>query len=79
MDNPALKLDLNRIIIGPRMAKASPTDSIIATYLDVKSVINWDISHMLLTGNDLAFVTNVIQHLSNQFHIKDLGDLHFFL
>jgi hypothetical protein len=37
------------------------------------------IDDLVITGNNPVFVTNVIRHLSTRFHVKDLGDLHFFL
>jgi hypothetical protein len=37
------------------------------------------VDDFIITGNNSTFIDNVIWHLSNQFHLKDLGDLHFFL
>jgi histone deacetylase 1/2 len=37
------------------------------------------VDDLVITGNNLIFINTVIWHLSNQFHLKDLGDLHFFL
>jgi hypothetical protein len=34
---------------------------------------------LVITGNNPTFINTVIQHLSNRFHLKDLGNLHFFL
>ena len=37
------------------------------------------VDDLVITGNNSTFINNVIQHLSNRFHLKDMGDLHFFL
>jgi len=37
------------------------------------------IDDLVITGNNPVFIADVIRHLSTQFHIKNLGDLHFFL
>jgi hypothetical protein len=36
------------------------------------------VDDLVITGNNLVFVTSVIWHLSTRFHLKDLGDLYFF-
>ena len=37
------------------------------------------VDDFIIIGNNSTFIDNVIWHLNNQFHLKDLGDLHFFL
>jgi hypothetical protein len=37
------------------------------------------VDDLVITCNNPAFITNVIRHLSTRFHLKDLGDLYFFL
>jgi hypothetical protein len=37
------------------------------------------VDDLVITGNNPTFIDTVIRHLSNRFHLKDLGNLHFFL
>jgi len=37
------------------------------------------VDDLVITGNDPIFVSSIIDQLSNQFSVKDMGQLHFFL
>jgi hypothetical protein len=37
------------------------------------------VDDLVITGNNPTFIDTVIRHLSNRFHLKNLGNLYFFL
>ncbi|TQD69848.1 hypothetical protein C1H46_044618 [Malus baccata] len=60
--------------------KASQSDhSLFVLQQPVLVVVLVYVDDILVTGPSSSACTNVISHLSDQFPIKDLGDLHFFL
>jgi hypothetical protein len=59
-------------------SKADPSLFIYSTD-SLKCYLLVYIDDLVITGNNPVFVTDVIRHLSTQFQVKDLGDLHFFL